>query len=335
VRPVETPAPVTSVVVPVYANPESLAELHERVAAVFGRLGRTFELILVNDGCPSGSWPVIEQLAAGDPRIVGINLSRNFGQQRAILAGLDHARGDTVVVIDCDLQDPPEGIEQLFQRYEQGYDSVIALRENRKDSYFKKVGSRLFTRVFNYMTDSDLGEDEINFSLFSRRVLLSLRALRDQNVFHLLNLHWVGFRVGYIKIEHARRKHGRSSYSFKALMKLAGSSILAHSNKPLKLMIAVGFTVALLAALFTSGLLIRYFFFDIPAAGWTSVMVSLYFLFGVLFANLGVIGLYIGGCFDETKRRPLYLVMQTINHPGTGIEGPGHLLKDGHEVVEN
>lgn len=309
---------VTSVVVPVYGSPESLVELHSRIVAVFQTLGKEFELILVNDACPHDSWAVIQTLAATDKRVVGINLSRNFSQQRAILAGLDHAIGETIIIMDCDLQDPPEAIVQLFARYEEGYDSVIALRENRKDSLVKRFGSRAFTRVFNYMTDSKLSEHEINFSLMSRKVLLSLRRLRDQNAFYLLNLHWVGFRIGYIHVEHAQRKHGKSSYSLKALIKLAGASILAHSNKPLKLMISLGFLLALLAVSYTGWLVVRFLYFDIPVAGWTSIMVSLYFLFGVLFANMGVIGLYIGRCFDETKNRPLYFVKDRINHQGRG-----------------
>ena len=304
---------LTSIVVPVYGSPESLGELHTRIAAVFEKMGRAFELVLVNDSCPRDSWSAIQGLAASDLRVVGINLSRNFSQHRAILAGLDHARGDNVIVMDCDLQDPPEAIEQLFARQSQGFDTVIALRENRKDSFFKKLGSQLFTRVFNYMTDSDLGEHEINFSLISHRVLLSLRRLRDQNAFYLLNLHWVGFHIGYVHVEHAERKYGDSSYSLKVLLRLAGSSILAHSNKPLKLMISFGFVLALMAVLYTAWLMIRYFFFDIPAAGWTSIMASLYFLFGVLFANMGIVGLYIGRCFEETKQRPLYLVKETLN----------------------
>lgn len=306
--------PLTSVVVPAYGSPESLTELFERISAAFHKLDKEFELVLVNDGCPRNSWATIQTLAARDPRVIGINLSRNFTQQRAILAGLDHARGDTIIVMDCDLQDPPEAIGELFACHAKGHDTVIALRQNRKESFFKKLGSRLFTRVFNYMTDSDLGEHEINFSLFTRRVLECICRVRDQNVFYLLTLHWVGFDIGYVEIEHAARKHGKSSYTLKSLLKLAFSSILAHSNKPLKLMITFGFGLAFLAMLYTVWLFAGYFLFDIPVAGWTSIMVSLFFLFGALFTNMGIVGLYIGRCFDETKNRPLYLVKETLNY---------------------
>lgn len=305
---------LTSVVVPVYGSPESLGELHSRVAAVFEQMGRPFELLLVNDACPRNSWAVVQSIAAIDPRVVGINLSRNFSQHRAILAGLDHARGEHVIVMDCDLQDRPEAIPQLFACYDGGRDIVIALRENRKDTFFKQLGSRLFTRVFNYLTDSGLGEQEINFSLFSRRVLLGLRRLREQNAFFLLNLHWVGFDIAHVPVEHTERKYGKSAYSLSALLRLAGASILAHSNKPLKLMISFGFMLAAVAGVYIAWLVFRYFFLDLPLSGWTSIMVSLYFLFGVLFANMGIVGLYIGRCFDETKQRPLYLVKETLNH---------------------
>ena len=216
--------------------------------------------------------------------------------------------------MDCDLQDRPEAIPQLFACYVEGRDIVIALRENRKDSFFKQLGSRLFTRVFNYLTDSGLDEQEINFSLFSRRVLFGLQRLREQNAYFLLNLHWVGFDIAHVPVEHAQRKHGKSSYSLPTLLRLAGSSILAHSNKPLKLMISLGFLLAAAAVAYTAWLVFHYFFLDLPIAGWTSIMVSLYFLFGVLFANMGIVGLYIGRCFDETKRRPLYLVKETVNY---------------------
>jgi len=305
----------TSVVVPVFGSPESLEELHNRISAVFAKMGRDFELLLVNDACPKGSWGVIERLAEKDSRVVGINLSRNFSQHRAILAGLDNARGSDVVVMDCDLQDQPEAIELLYQKYNEGFDAVIALRENRKDGYFKKLGSKLFTRFFNVMTDCNLGEHEINFSLISRKVLLSLRKLRDQNAFYLLNLHWVGFNTAYVSVQHSERRHGASSYSLHALIRLALSSIIAHSNRPLKLMVSLGFFLALVAFLYGVWLIGGYFFFDIPLAGWTSIMVSLYFLFGILFANLGIVGLYIGRCFEEIKERPLYLVKSTLNRP--------------------
>ena len=305
--------PITSIVVPVYRSPESLTELYERIATVFETLGKGFELLLVNDGCPKGSWSSIEGLANRDSRVVGINLSRNFSQHRAILAGLDHARGESIIVMDCDLQDPPEVIPLLFERYEKGYDKVIALRVNRKDSFIKKLGSKIFTRIFNYMTDTSLRENEINFSLISRRVLDAVCRLRDQNVFYLLSLHWVGFKLGYVQIEHAERKSGKSSYTLSALFNLAFSSILAHSNRPLKLMIVLGFILASLAFLYASWLTINYLLFGVPVEGWTSIMVTIFFFFGVLFANIGVVGLYVGRCFDETKNRPLYLVKDRLN----------------------
>jgi len=307
-------SPNLSVVVPVYGCAECLPELYRRLVESLTPLSDAFEILLINDGSPDCAWSEIQQLAAQDSRVVGVNLSRNFSQHRAIFAGIDLVRGEHVVVMDCDLQDKPESIPPLYEKLREGYDIAVGLRSNRSDSYFKQAGSKAFTAVFNYLTDTNLGEDETNFCMFTRPVALNLRRLREQNAYFILNLRWLGFRKGYVRVEHSARESGESSYTLKKLFTLAFDSIISHSNKPLRLMIGFGFILAAGSTGFAIWLIVQYLVFERPVAGWTSVMVSIYFIGGLIFAFMGLLGLYIGKSFDEQKGRPLYVIKEMVNY---------------------
>ncbi len=266
---------------------------------------------MVNDASPDNAWEVITTLSNKDKRVKGINLSRNFGQHYAITAGLDFANGKWVVVMDCDLQDQPEEIIKLYNKAIEGYDIVFGQRVQRKDSYFKRLGSKLFYKVYDYFTESKVDNSVANFSIISYKVVEKLRTLREQNRSYPLFINWVGFKRANINIEHAPREEGKSSYTFKKLVNLAIDSIVSQSNKPLRLSIQFGFIVSFISIIYALWLVIRYFIYSTPVEGWTSVMVSIYFIGGLLFANMGILGLYIGKTFDESKNRPLYIVKET------------------------
>jgi len=300
-----------SVITPVYGCGVSLAQLYKRLEKTLSTITDDFEILMINDASPDNAWEDIKTLAQKDKRVKGINFSRNFGQHRAITAGLDYAQGDWVVVMDCDLQDQPEEIEKLYAKAQEGYDVVFGRRHQRKDTSLKRLGSKLFYKILDYFTESKIDNSIANFSIISSNVVDQLKKLREQNRLYPLFVNWVGFKRIDIDIEHAQREEGESSYTFKKLVDLAIDAIVSQSNKPLRLAIKFGFTLSILSLTYAVWLIMRYLIFSIPVEGWTSVMVSIYFIGGLLFANMGVLGLYIGKIFDETKNRPLYLIGET------------------------
>ena len=305
-----------SVVSPVYGCAGCIKELHRRVMRVLEPIVEEVELVLVDDASLDGSWEGIMALAESDPRVVGIELSRNFGQHMAITAGLDHCSGDFAVVLDCDLQDRPEAIPALLSKaLDEEYDVVFASRVNRKDRWFKRVTSRLYGVVFGYLAgtthDSSIG----NFSIIHRRVINAIGQMRERDRAYPLLVHWTGFRTAVLPIEHSERFEGRTTYTLRRMVRLATQTVIAHSNKPLILSVQVGLVMAMLAISYASYLVIRYFFYNRPPEGWTSVIVSEFFIGGLIMANLGVLGVYLGHTFDESKRRPLYLIRQKLNCP--------------------
>ena len=302
-----------SVVSPIYGCKECLLELYDRLVKTLSQITDNFEIILVNDACPQASWERIVMLCAKDARVKGINLSRNFGQHYAITAGLDHAKGDWVVVMDCDLQDRPEEIIKLYNKALDGYDVVFGRRVERQDSFLKRLGSQAFNKVLEYFTETKHDNSIANFGIYAQKVVETINRYREQSRDFLLFAQMVGFKKVEIEIEHAARAYGSSSYNFSKLIRLAIDSIVSHSNKPLRLSIQLGFFIALISLIYACWLVIRYFFYHTPAEGWTSLMVSMFFMFGLLFAIIGITGLYIGKIFDEVKRRPLYIIQETIN----------------------
>lgn len=302
-----------SIVCPVYSCAGSLTALTMRLLHTLTSIAANFEIIYVNDACPQGSWEIVEQLAHEDTHIKGINLSRNFGQHDAITAGLDHAKGEWVVVMDCDLQDQPEEIAKLYQKAQEGYDIVLAQRFERKDSLWAKWGSKAFYAVLRYFTDIEHDAMVANFGIYSAKVIQSVSLYREQNRSFPLFINHVGFKKTSIPVVHDARNQGQSSYSFKKKMKLALDCIIAYSNKPLRMSIQFGVATSFLSVFFAVCLIIKNFVFQVPVPGWTSIMVSFFFMFGVLLTMIGILGLYIGKIFDEVKARPLYLVRDMIN----------------------
>lgn len=302
--------PFLSIVVPCYHSEATLQELCSRLHAALSSITEQYEIILIDDESPDASWGIIQDLAKNDPRIRGIRLSRNFGQHRAILAGLDHAEGDWIVVMDCDLQDPPEEIPKLYTKAMEGYDIVVGRRAFRKDPFFRRIASKLFFWVFSTVTGVTIDNRLRNFGIYSKAAIQSIRKIRDQNLAFGLSAIWVGFRRCEIDLGHEERFAGRSGYSLIRLVRFAITCIVAYSNRLLHVATALGGLLSILSFLYAIWLTIKYFIWRTPVAGWTSLIVSLYFLSGLMLGSIGIVGLYIGKIFDEVKARPLYLIAE-------------------------
>ena len=300
-----------SVVIPVYGCGNSLYELHNRLIETLEKINSGFEIIMVNDSSPDEAWDVIIELANKDFRVKGINFSRNFGQHYAITAGLDNCSGKWVVVMDCDLQDQPEEILRLYNTALEGYDVVFGRRKSRKDKFIKKLLSKIFYRVFDYFTENNSDSTISNFGIYAQNVIQNFLKFKEQNRLFPLLVKWQGYTTSYIDVEHANRKTGKSSYNFSKLFNLAIDIIISQSNKPLRISIKFGFAMAFFSMIYLIYLVIRKFSLDIPL-GWTSIMVAIFFIGGLILANLGLIGLYIGKIYNEIKNRPLYLIKDKI-----------------------
>lgn len=313
--------PEISVVSPVYKCGECVAELHRQLVEALEPLVDSFEIILVNDACPANSWETVRTVAAIDARVKGINLSRNFGQHYAIAAGLHYCSGNWVVVMDCDLQDRPSEIPKLYRKAQEGYDIVYALRHDRHDRWSKRMLSHAFSAVYNLLSDTRIERGSCNFSIASRQVIAEYCRLKELSRSYHLLLRWLGFRSVFIEVEHAERFAGRSAYNLRRGFLLAIESITSQSNKPLILSIRTGFLMSASAVAVGLYYIARYFMHGIGVEGWASVIVSIYFLGGLLLANMGVLGLYVGKVYNETRDRPLYVIRDLLNfdQPDIGI----------------
>ncbi len=302
-----------SVVIPVYGCRDGLYELYTRLSNTLKKITADYEIILVNDACPQGSWEVIEDICKNDGKVKGINFSRNFGQHRAILAGLDRCTGDAVVVMDCDLQDRPEHIEEMYEKLNEGYDVVWARRVDRKDKKSVKFLSKLFYKFCNLFTDKDIDSNLSNYSIARSKVIKEQCKMREKSRDFSVFQQWLGFNVAYLDLESDERISGKSSYKLFRKIKLALDIITSQSNRPLYLSIGFGFAFVILSVIIIIYYLINYFVLGNVVEGWTSLLVSLYLIGGIVMMFLGVIGLYIGKIFDEAKNRPLYVVKDTLN----------------------
>lgn len=300
--------PYLSVVVPVYKAEECLPELYRRLCASLETITSDFEILLVEDCGGDRSWEIICRLSNADPRVKGLQFSRNFGQHYGITAGLDHCGGDWVVVMDCDLQDQPEEIPRLYAKAREGYEVVLARRGSRQHTLLKRLTSRWFYAVLNYLADMHYDPGVGNFRIVSRKVVLSFCQFRENLRFFGGLVDWMGFPQASIDVAHAERFAGETTYNFYKLWKLAVETIIAYSDKPLRLAIRFGFIMSLGAMLYAAKIVYEALHGSYTVLGWSSLMASIYFLGGIIVSLLGIIGLYLGKTFDESKRRPLYIV---------------------------
>lgn len=311
-----------SAVLPVHNEEAVLVELHRSLAAALGAITTDYEIVLVDDGSSDRSWPVIETLGHADRRVKGLRFSRNFGQHYSITAGLDHCDGDWVIVMDSDLQDRPEEIGKLYAKAREGYDVVVARRGRRRDALLKRVTSRLFYAVFSYLTDTRYDSEVGNFRIVSRRVVENFRTVREQLRFFGGIVDWMGFPQTAVRVQHAERFAGRGTYNFRRLWRLAQDIIIAHSDKPLRLVVRFGFAISLVSFAYGIYVVVHALAHRVSVAGWSSLIASVYFLAGIVISILGIIGIYLGRTFAEAKHRPLYVVRDRVGwEPGEAKHG--------------
>ena len=302
-----------SVVVPVYGCRAALPELYRRLVETLEGMEKTFEIILVNDACPQGSWCSIEQICSQDNRVIGVDLARNFGQIRAITAGLDASCGEWVVVMDCDLQDRPESIPQLYKKTQEGFDVVFARRVERKDSFITKLLSKTFYKVYEYFTNGNYDSSICNFSISRRVVIDNYCRMREHNRAYTMFIKWLGFKQTAIDLVGDERFEGESSYSFGKKTKMAAELITAQSTKPLRFAINIGFLIALFAFIYLLAVVVHYFVSGSGVPGYTSTIASIYLMGGMTLMAIGIVGIYVGSIFNEVKGRPLYVVSEVLN----------------------
>lgn len=329
----EFPRPKISVVSPVYMGEQTVAELVRQVSRAVSGITEDYEIVLVEDGSPDGSWVAIEMACERDRRVKAIRLSRNFGQHYALTAGLQAARGNHVIVLDCDLQDDPRYIPDLYRAALSGFEIVYTLKRQRAHKGVRNQLGRLFHATLNFLvgderlrTESRIG----NYTLLSRRVVDAFLDFRDYHRHYLSILRWLGFDATYVEIEHRDRPYGKSSYSMAKLVQEAINGITSQTDRLLYLSIGVGlafFVLSIVAALYV---IVAYFLHGFQE-GWASVFVLMLTSTGIILMSLGVTAIYVGKIFEQTKNRPLFLVRQRINfqddwqalQPGSGPTGQG------------
>lgn len=307
-----------SVVSPVYGCESCLEELVVRVRSAVAETGMALELVLVNDGSPDRSWDRITELAGLYSEVRGLRLSRNFGQHYAIAAGIEHARGELVAVMDCDLQDLPEELPRLVAAAQAGNDVVFAQRSERQDSVFKRLGSYAFYRLLSYLTEVRHDHSTANFGVFTRKVIDTVNLMPESDRCFPLMVKWTGFQTALVPVRHAERAQGRSGYSLRKLLRLAINIVLSYSDKPLRLVVKLGLAFSALALLIVVLSIYRYSVGDVAVAGFTSVVASVWLLGGIMIFCIGVTGLYLGRLFNDAKGRPYYIVSEHVNFPERG-----------------
>ncbi|GIP27482.1 putative glycosyltransferase YkcC [Paenibacillus sp. J23TS9] len=298
-----------SVVIPVYNEEEVIQETYWRLKNVMDSTGESYELLFVNDGSRDRTAELILGIGEKDPSVTLIQFSRNFGHQVAITAGMDYAKGEAVIVIDADLQDPPELMLEMIAKWKEGYDVVYAKRSERKgESLFKRQTASIFYRVLKRMTEIDIPLDTGDFRLLDRKVCDEMRRLPEKNRYVRGLVSWVGFRQTAVEYVRDERYAGESKYPLKKMLKLSMDGMTSFSSKPLKAAGIMGILIAAAGFIYLLVVLIEKWFTDVTVPGWSS-LIALQILFsGCILMFLGVIGEYLGRIYDEVKQRPLYIV---------------------------
>lgn len=304
--------PIISIVSPVFRAEKIVENLVAEIQVVMKQLNLPYEIILVDDRSPDDSWNIMKSLSERYDNIKSIRLSRNFGQHPAIMAGLSQVKGEWIVVMDCDLQDQPKEIEKLYHKALEGFDVVLARRTKRQDSYLKKLSSKIFSKVYGFFTDTEYDNEIANFGIYNTKVIQSILGISDYIKFFPLFVNFVGYKRTSIEVEHAARESGGTTYGFSKLISLAFNSIISFSNKPLKIFVKFGIIISLLSFFVGSYYLYEAFNNKIEVIGYTSIIVSIWFLSGVIITTIGITGIYVGKIFDQTKNRPVFIIDEVI-----------------------
>jgi len=308
-----TRKPSISVVAPAYNEQEVIAEFHQRVSAVLMSLGSPYEIVLVNDGSRDATLAILHDLQAADPNVTVVDLSRNFGKEIALTAGLDHSSGDVVVVLDADLQDPPERIPEMLEGWYEGYDIVYGTRAQRVgETWLKKLTAKGFYHVIQKVSRVSIPRDTGDFRLMTRRAVDEMKRLREEHRFMKGLFAWIGFPSKSFLYSRDARAAGNTKWSYWKLWNLALEGITSFTIAPLKVATYLGLAVAFLSLVFAFVIVWKTLVFGDPVRGYPSLMVAVLFLGGVQLMSIGVLGEYIGRIFNEVKRRPLYLVNRIL-----------------------
>lgn len=303
---------VLSVVVPVYNEAPIIAELYKRLKNTLSSITSHHEIIFVNDGSKDHTLMELIKVANEDDKVFYINFSRNFGHQRAVTAGLDHCHGAAVVIIDGDLQDPPELIPQLYKKHKEGYEVVYARRKERKgETLFKKFTAKLFYRILQKMTSVDIPVDTGDFRLIDRKVVNYLKMMPEQNKFLRGQIAWLGFNQTEVLFNRDERKFGKTGYSFNKMLSFALDGITGFSNMPLTYVTRMGFVLSIVSFLIIIYAIFAHFVLEQTVTGWTSLIISSLFIGGIQLISVGIIGEYIGRINKNVQNRPLYIIAGT------------------------
>lgn len=309
------PRPALSLIIPVYNEEAILAELDRRLKAFLGEVDETWEVVFIDDGSHDRTSAGLNALAAAEPRYKVISFSRNFGHQIAITAGMDRAEGDAVVIMDADLQDPPEVVAEMIQKWREGYDVVYGQRSTRHgESIFKRSTAAAFYRLLRMMLPIEVPLDTGDFRLMSRRVVLSMRALREQNRFVRAMVSWVGFKQTAVRYERPERFAGETKYPLRKMLRFAVDGITSFSIVPLRMATWLGLFSGVVAIV-TSAWAVYAAMTDKTVPGWATIMIAVALAASAQLMMTGILGEYIGRIYEEVKRRPLYVVADTLNLP--------------------
>ena len=302
-----------SIVSPVYMAEGIINRLVKEISEACNFISKRYEIILVEDGSEDLSWSEIEKICESNQSVIGLKLSRNFGQHVAIKAGIKRAKGKWIVVMDCDLQDNPLEIKNLYLKACEGYHIVRARRINRKDNILKRYSSKMFYKIYQYFTGINQDSSIANFGIYHEKVIKAVSKLNDKDPFFPSQINWVGFLKYDLNVIHRQRITKKSSYTYKKLLKLAFNNILLFSDKPLRLTIKLGFIISLVS--FTLGFVYTIMgvlnIFNV--SGFASIIITLFFSTGIIIFVIGIVGLYIAKIFETSKNRPLYIIEESIN----------------------
>lgn len=301
-----------SVVIPVFNEEENLEVLYARLTKVMESVGEPYEIIFVDDGSTDNSFQILRDLHRKDNNVKVIRFTKNFGQDIARTAALDYCRGENVILMDADLQDQPEEIPKLLAKLNEGYDVVYGLRKERQDNLYRRLSSKVYFQLVAKLTNQTVNPQITSFRILTRRAVDYMNEFRERSRFYGGLVTWLGFPSATVEIEHGRRFAGKTKYSFWKLLRNAAEGVISFSDIPLRLMGYFGFIVSTVSFILGIYMLVRWFIWDIPVSGYTSIIVSMAFLGGVVLIFLGVIGQYISRIHIEVKKRPLYVIRDMI-----------------------
>jgi len=311
--------PEFSVVIPICNEAENIPELYERLSGVMEALcadrklpGDSYEIIMVDDGSSDGSWQCIRELHEKDRRVRGISFSRNFGHHIAITAGLDSAKGRAVILMDGDLQDPPEEIPKLDSKFNEGFDIVYGIRQRRNDPIVKKASSSLFWWILRRFSGVDMPQGQTMLRILSRKLIDVIKDMKEYSRFIHGMMAWPGFPAATVEVSHSPRTKGTSKYNIPKMFRLAFHAVTSFSTIPLKLAIYMGFASSLFSFFVGVYFLYKKIFYGIPVLGYASIIVAIFFVGGIQLLVLGIFGEYIGRTYQELQKRPLYIVRERV-----------------------